>query len=405
MKTRKNTVKPAMAMVTALFLLGGYSAQAAAGTVEINPTTLSNSNLSGCVSTLATDLECNPAGINLMDNEDDTIRLFSLDADVYGFDVIVDRLDSSVIGSASVLLNDELVGTLSTANPSVSAVFADPSVTQVIQIVNTDAALLNYDFITTPVPISESSIVAASLPSSRSVQVGSLASAFATIINTSSSTATACSISPRTSVSADFAYQTTDAANAPVGTPNTAVDIPAGASQNFVFGFMPTAPIDPTEVSFDYDCTNSDPAPVTPGVNTLLLSASSTAVPDIVALTATPSGDGIVNLPGTNGSNAFSVATVNNGATDTITADVVTTVSLPVALSICESNPADGHCVSAPASSTTSTVNAGFTPTYSVFATATGTVPFDPALNRIVVTFRDGGGVVRGRTSVAVRTQ
>jgi hypothetical protein len=409
MKTRKNTVKPAMAMVTALFLLGGYSAQTAAGTVDISPTTLSNSNLSGCVSTLATDLECNPAGINLMDNEDDTIRLFSLDADVYGFDVIVvpsvPPFANSDIGSASVLLNDELVGIISTASPSVSAVFADPSITQVIQIVNTDAALLNYDFITTPVPISESSIVAASLPSSRSVQVGSLASAFATIINTSSSTATACSISPRTSVSADFAYQTTDAANAPVGTPNTAVDIPAGASQNFVFGFMPTAPIDPTEVSFDYDCTNSDPAPVTPGVNTLLLSASSTAVPDIVALTATPSGDGIVNLPGTNGSNAFSVATVNNGATDTITADVVTTVSLPVALSICESNPADGQCLSAPASSTTSTVNAGFTPTYSVFATATGTVPFDPALNRIVVTFRDGGGVVRGRTSVAVRTQ
>ena len=153
MKTRKNTVKPAMAMVTALFLLGGYSAQTAAGTVDISPTTLSNSNLSGCVSTLATDLECNPAGINLMDNEDDTIRLFSLDADVYGFDVIVDRLDSSVIGSASVLLNDELVGIISTASPSVSAVFADPSLTQVIQIVNTDAALLNYDFITTPVPV------------------------------------------------------------------------------------------------------------------------------------------------------------------------------------------------------------------------------------------------------------
>ena len=154
MKTRKNTVKPAMAMVTALFLLGGYSAQTAAGTVDISPTTLSNSNLSGCVSTLATDLECNPAGINLVDNEDDTIRLFGLAPDVYGFDVIVDRLDSSVIGSASVLLNDELVGTISFANPSVSAVFADPSLTQVIQIVNTDAALLlNYDFITTPVPV------------------------------------------------------------------------------------------------------------------------------------------------------------------------------------------------------------------------------------------------------------
>jgi len=155
MKTRKNTVKPAMAMVTALFLLGGYSAQTAAGTVDFSPTT-STTNINGCVST-GVDRECNPAGINLMDNEDDTIRLFSLDADVYGFDVIVvpsvPPFANSDIGSASVLLNDELVGMISTASPSVSAVFADPSITQVIQIVNTDAALLNYDFITTPVPV------------------------------------------------------------------------------------------------------------------------------------------------------------------------------------------------------------------------------------------------------------
>ena len=62
MKTRKNTVKPAMAMVTALFLLGGYSAQTAAGTVDLDPTIVGSSNLLGCVSTLATDLECPPAG-------------------------------------------------------------------------------------------------------------------------------------------------------------------------------------------------------------------------------------------------------------------------------------------------------------------------------------------------------
>jgi hypothetical protein len=37
-------------------------------------------------------------------------------------------------------------------------------------------------------------------------------------------------------------------------------------------------------------------------------------------------------------------------------------------------------------------------------ATATRAV-FDPANNRIIVEFRDGGNVVRGATSVAVRTQ
>jgi hypothetical protein len=40
-----------------------------------------------------------------------------------------------------------------------------------------------------------------------------------------------------------------------------------------------------------------------------------------------------------------------------------------------------------------------------VFATATGTVPFDPANNRIIVEFKNGGNLIRGSTSVAVRTQ
>jgi hypothetical protein len=154
-----------------------------------------------------------------------------------------------------------------------------------------------------------------------------------------------------------------------------------------------------------YDCANTDPAPVTVGLNTLLLSAEATPVPDIVALAATPTGDGIVNLPGSNGSNAFAVSTVNVGSTATITASAAPSVSLPLVLSICETNPATGVCLSAPAASATSSVSAGATPTYSVFITAIGDVPFDAATNRIVVEFKDAGDVVRGSTSVAVRTQ
>jgi hypothetical protein len=35
-------------------------------------------------------------------------------------------------------------------------------------------------------------------------------------------------------------------------------------------------------------------------------------------------------------------------------------------------------------------VNPGETPTFSFFATAGGPIPFDPAVNRIVVSARDG---------------
>ena len=48
------------------------------------------------------------------------------------------------------------------------------------------------------------------------------------------------------------------------------------------------------------------------GVSTLLLSASNTPVPHIVALAASVD-PGYVDLPGANGAGAFSVASVNVG--------------------------------------------------------------------------------------------
>ena len=258
----------------------------------------------------------------------------------------------------------------------------------------------------TVVPAPLTTLAAASLPTSRSIQIGSTATAFATIINAGSFDATGCAIAPLTLVPGSFVYQTTDpATNALTGTPDTPVDIAAGGLQTFVFAFTPTVEIAPMDVELSYDCTNTDPAPVTVGLNTLLLSASSTPVPDIVALSATPTGDGIVDLPGSSGANAFAVATVNVGSQDSITASADTgTTSLPLTLSICESNPATAECLSAPAASVTTSINAGATPTFSIFVTGTGAVPFDPAGNRIFVRFRDSGGVTRGSTSVAVRT-
>jgi hypothetical protein len=251
---------------------------------------------------------------------------------------------------------------------------------------------------------SATSVVAALLPSSRSVQVGVPATAFATVINTGQGTAAACSIAPLTNVPAVFQYQTTDSGtNQVVGFPNTAASIAAGASQSFVFAVTPTAPIASTDVQFSFDCANSDPAPVNSGLNTLLLSASDTAVPDIVALAAANAG--IVDIPGTNGTGVFAVATVNVGASATITASADTGAAvLPVNIFLCETNPSTGQCISGIGPSVSTTINAGATPTFGIFVQGNGNVPFDPAGNRIFVRFKDGG-VTRGSTSVAVRTQ
>jgi hypothetical protein len=251
-------------------------------------------------------------------------------------------------------------------------------------------------------------LVAAILPSSRSVQINTAATAFATIINTGQTLALSCSIAFANNVLATFFYQTTDpATNQVTGLANAPVNIPAGAAQSFVIAITPVTSIAPTELQFDFACANTDPAAVTIGLNTLLLSASAAPVPDIVALAATlPPNPGIVNIPGANGTGVFGVATVNVGASGSITASADTgTATLPLSLSLCQTNPATAQCISSIGSTVTTTINAGATPTFGIFVQGKGTVPFDPAGNRIFVRFKDGGGVTRGSTSVAVRTQ
>jgi hypothetical protein len=250
-------------------------------------------------------------------------------------------------------------------------------------------------------------VVSAVLPSSRSVLVDVSAAAFATIINAGPGTAIGCGVAPITNIPATFVYQATNPfTNQIIGTPNTPVNIATGAAQSFVFAFTPTSPFAPTDVHLSFDCANSIPAPINTGLNTLLLSASSTPVPDIVTLAATLTNDGIVNILAATGTGAFAVATVNLGAGGAITASADTGGAiLPVGISICETNPGTGACLASPGGSVTTTINANATPTFGIFVTGTGNVPLDPAMNRIFVRFKDGGGVTRGSTSVAVRTR
>ena len=140
-------------------------------------------------------------------------------------------------------------------------------------------------------------------------------------------------------------------------------------------------------------------------MNTLLLVADSGPVPDIVALSATLTGDGIVNLANTG---VFAVATVNVGVAATITVSADTgNAGLPVSIGLCETNPATGMCIN-PTMPTLgpviTSIASDATPSFAFSVTGTASVPFDPANNRVFVRFKDAGGVTRGSTSVAVRT-
>src|SRR5207237_452322 len=149
---------------------------------------------------------------------------------------------------------------------------------------------------------------------------------------------------------ATFLYQTTDpATNALTGSPNAPATIPPSGRQTFLVAFTPTAAFGPADVLLAVSCANVPAAPVIAGVNSLVLAASDTPVPDIVALAATPANDGIVAIPGVTGSAAFSVAAVNVGAGGAITASADTgPAALPVTLTICETDPVTSACLAPP---------------------------------------------------------
>jgi len=101
----------------------------------------------------------------------------------------------------------------------------------------------------------------------------------------------------------------------------------------------------------------------------------------------------------------FSVAMINAGASGTVTVAAHTGAALPVSISLCETNPTTGQCMSATGPSVTTQVDANSTHTFGIFVTGNGMVPFDPAGHRIFVHFKESGTVTRGSTGVAVRTR
>jgi hypothetical protein len=263
-------------------------------------------------------------------------------------------------------------------------------------------------------------IVAALLPTGRSVTFGTPATVFGTIVNAGARTAISCM--PRLT---DFAatvgalreirydFQETDpATNLVVGTPNTPFDIAPGASKTFVLALGASQPIAATELIVEFMCANAGPPSAIPGVNTMLFQSSPIPVADAITIGSTLLNDGIVTVP-LGGASVFAIATVNIGASAPLTAEATATPfgrpdpGLSLDLTICETTgQPGGACIAPPTTAAivfTGTTNA--VRTFTVFVQSTGAaIPFDPGQNRIFVYMKQGATVVGG-TGAAVRTQ
>ena len=267
------------------------------------------------------------------------------------------------------------------------------------------ASVFTIGLLCSALPAVAQTLQAAVLPSSRSTTVGHPVTAFATIANTGATVATACQIST-TLPNLQLVYQTTNkSTNQVTGSPNTPVDIQPGAAQTFIITLTPSAPMQAVDVALTLTCSNTQAAPIISGLNTLLLTAATITPPDIIALVATVTNDGILDLANETDSKAFAVAAINIGAPAQLTVkpDPGDLVNLPVTVTICQTNQA-GARIAPPTPTVNVSLATNATVSFAVFVTATGPVPFKPDAERIRVIFVDANGVIRGGTSVAVRT-
>ena len=246
-------------------------------------------------------------------------------------------------------------------------------------------------------------LVAAVLPGSRSVGQGQSASVFATIVNGGEVELKGCRVLPLGPFAGQLNYQTTSAAtNKLVGEPNTPVSLAPGGAQSFVLTLEPTAQVAPSNVEFNFKCNNAPRARIVRGVNTLQFSSGASAGADIIPITATADGDGVVRLNGPDGIAAFGTAALNISAPASGILVVPVALGQELNLSICETT-IEGACKELPGAEVVVDF-ADAARTFSVFVGAMGEpIAFDPENHRVELRFQSGGEV-RGLVSVAVTT-
>lgn len=233
-------------------------------------------------------------------------------------------------------------------------------------------------------------------PLVRTVAPGSTATAFGVMTNSGSTQLTNCRpvADPLlTAPGVTFSYQTTNAANQLTGTTDTPVTLAAGASQNFLLRFTaPGVGTGTSSAGVQFRCAEAD-APKRGGVNEFTLFWE-TGAPDIIPITATLSGDGVVRVPNAGGIQALPAAAVNIGAAGDIVVfpDVfLGDLGPSVVATICETNPTNGQCINptTPASFVQVNFAAGQTRTFTAFYDQQDTIgtPFMPDVVRVGMNF------------------
>jgi hypothetical protein len=253
-------------------------------------------------------------------------------------------------------------------------------------------------------------IGSALLPYARSSRVGEPVTTFATILNGGFATGRECGLSLLDpSMPLEFEFFPTDAAtNTISGGRDETQLIEAGRYATYLLSFTPTAALTAQDIDIEYTCDGGSSRAVSiRGVNTFFLSAENAAVPDVLAIAATVGNTGVMEINNSNQRGFFTTAAINIGDADSITFSADTgTTELPIELVVCETDLSQGGtCVEARSNTVTVNMRENQARTFAIFAVANDSIPFSPRTNRVFARWRDSDGVVRGATSVAVRTQ
>lgn len=325
---------------------------------------------------------------------------------------------SSVSGLTTVVQNDDVGGTLQsqvqfTATAGVQYQIA-------VAGYNGASGAISLTAIGGGGTVQTTRIVASVVPVARTVQVGNgpngqprFITAGVSVTNAGSANAVGCTISKP---SDGLPYTLIYARRLPpnfdtLGPTNEAFDLAPGDAnaKHFLIVVTPSAVMS-ANIPIVYDCANTDPAPVTIGVNTLQLTATASPTPDMIVGVGTPNDGGILTVPN-GGGRVIAMAAINNGQPGTLTARLSTTpfggstVNLPLTLGLCETNPSTGQCLN-PASTLpiSFTALSNVANTFTAFITHNGApIPLNPGVNRVYLQVLSGSTPM-GAASIAVQT-